>query len=115
MLTATILPNGNLSLQCDESARDDLAYESEQCGYWAALAAGLEGYSCNGGFTPLQNGDYGLVFGLTDSPFIAESLTIDDNGQGETIGRVWYLPDYATRDDMAALIAGKSVEWALLA
>ena len=115
MLTVTILFNGNLSLQCDESARDDLAYENEQLGYWAALAAGLEPYSCNGGFTPLQNGDYGLVFGLTDAPFIAESLSIDDDGRGEVVGRVWYLPDYATRDDMAALCAGESVEWALLA
>lgn len=105
---------GNLHVTCDRPEdQEELAEIDSARGFWAALAEGLEGYSCNGSYAPFDAGDGNPFVGLTSAPCIAESLDWDDDGQAEIVGRFWYHANYMTECAVAELCAGNTVVFTL--
>lgn len=103
-----ILPNGDLLVTAGNVCR---AYIADQLAkgqnYWCVLANIFEVESCNGGFTPFEPGNgepHNSPFvGLTSAPCIAESLDYLDDGTQRIAGRLWWFPNYATRDPLDEL------------
>ena len=104
MLTCTILPDGDLKLTLSNEGRRNISEALEQNqGYWTIMADLFEGYSCNGSFTHFDAGEANPFVGLTSAPCIAEAMDYPDNGENEVVGRLWWLSDYAIRDDLEEL------------
>ena len=104
MITCTIQPNGNLLITaCNETRAEIAAMQRNNRDYWSIMADLFESYSCNGSYTPFDAGNGNPFVGLTGAPCIAESMSYDDNGQAEIIGKFWYFSDYVFRDDLDEL------------
>lgn len=107
MITCTILENGNLSLVADDPT--EFADEYSHGDFWRMLCDAMEGYSCNGSFTPFDAGQANPFVGLTSATCIAESMDILDNGNQTIEGRFWYDNEYAIRDPLELLARGETV------
>lgn len=104
MIDCEILDNGDLKITADEETREYIADRQEAgVGYWSIMADLFEGFSCNGSFTHFDAGQANPFVGLTSAPCVAEEMGYPDSGDLETIGRVWWLSDYAIRDDLGEL------------
>jgi len=95
VITATVLPSGNLKLTVDKDHAGDFAelvndssYESE------VLDVAMEHYWTNGSYYPFEPGMGGPSIGLTDAPAIAESMEHDEDGDPYIVGRLWWFPQY---------------------
>jgi hypothetical protein len=104
MIDCEILENGDLKLIADEEAREYIA-ERQDAGacYWSIMAELFEDHACNGSYTHFDAGQADPFVGLTAAPCIAEGMAYPDSGDLETVGRVWWLSDYAIRDDLGEL------------
>lgn len=99
-----VLENGDLRLQADEETRAYIAEcEETQFGYWNTMASLFEHYATNGGFEHFDAGEADPFVGLSSAPCIAEGMDYPDEGGREIVGRLWWFPDYAVRDDLEEL------------
>lgn len=107
----TILPNGNLEVSIsDAETRMEFADRAGQVGELSALVEFSEAYWTNSSFWPFDAGAANPFVGLTDAPCIAEGHTINDNGECEIIGRLWWFPDYMVKSFAEEIIqTGKTV------
>jgi hypothetical protein len=115
MLMITELANGNLSVKATDNGVELIENYIKSEPYnmiWCDL---LESHSSNGSYsyfdseTRMTN-----PLALTGAPCIAESMHYDDDGEATAEGKNWYLADYATFDEMRALMHGEEVIFNLI-
>ncbi len=104
MLKCQIMPSGDLFVAADNETREDIsdAIESGK-DYLSILCDIFEGYSCNGSYTPFDSSEGNPFVGLTSAPCIAESLSVEDNGDLNIDGRLWWFPNYMLHDPIIEL------------
>lgn len=99
-----VLENGDLKLIANEETRAYITEcEANQFGYWNIMATLFEHYATNGQYEHFDAGDADPFIGLSAAPCIAEWMDYPDEGGREILGRLWWLSDYAIRDDLAEL------------
>jgi hypothetical protein len=85
-----ITPNGNLLITADNAARRDLAEAFASGGYYQMEMVVNEDIELT--FIPPE-----AIGALTDAPIIGEAV-INDDGDYEGFGNVWWYPDYQVSD-----------------
>ena len=85
---------GNLVVVASNSDRSEIAHYIRRAGAESALYMAFESIIGNSDLDWIPAEDIGA---LTDSPIIGES-SVRDDGTREVWGRVWWFPDYQTRD-----------------
>jgi hypothetical protein len=109
--------NGDLHIKVANSGIDELRYMKEQptkpsLDIWEAL---LESYSTNGSYTLIPPE---VVGALTDAPIITDHFIRGDfgmdfedgtDGTKDSVGNVWWFPDFMVRDELDELLEGKTV------
>lgn len=104
MLSCQILPNGDLLVAANADLKQELNEEFDRGrDYWSILCEAFEDYSRNGSYTIFDAGDGNPNVGLTSAPCVAESMTVDDEGNNIIQGRLWWFPDYMVRDPLHEL------------
>lgn len=116
-IAVTVTVDGDsLILSLDSSnAPDDiesaLEYVSNDCGDDIAnLSNLLESYWTNGQYYVIESDDVTPPIGMTDAPFIAESLYGDDDNPRQHLeGRAWYFPNYMVESPVETLLRNGKV------
>jgi hypothetical protein len=94
--------DGNLSIALTRNGRRELATiveERDAHGIHAALVALLEDHLCNG-WEMVPPEDIGA---LTAAPILSDDILRDEEGRVTEVGRVFWYPDYAVRDEIEEL------------
>lgn len=100
-----IMKNGDLKLVANQETREHIAECLEtDFGYWNTMASLFEHYAANGHYEHFDAGEADPFVGLTSAPCIAEYMDYPDEGGREIVGRLWWLSDYAIRDDLGELL-----------
>lgn len=93
-----ITPNGNLRLSAEPLDQEMLQTLFERCGHDDSLfllelldATGWLGNARLAVVRPEQIG------ALTDAPILSDEIAMDDNGDIEVLGKVWWFPDYMVK------------------
>lgn len=96
------LPNGNLLITVDNRVRADLAYYLREGKRDCAESEVIE-WARNGrpGNLELVSGDD--LCALSDAPFIAEDMAIEDDSSRRFYGKVWKFEEYMLRDYLEEL------------
>lgn len=104
MFEVELMANGNLKLRADQAAQ---AWIGEQQGADRCsdtiLMEGTERFWTNGSYTPFDAGQANPFVGLTCAPCIAETMSVDEVGKQEVIGRLWFYERYQLTDPMEVL------------
>lgn len=103
--------NAGLELTLEGDENEEIADNDRD--YWANMSELFEPTMCNGSFTHFDASTANPFVGLTSAPCVAEGMGYDDEGKASIEGRFWYFADYALRDDLAELIAGKTVVYTM--
>jgi hypothetical protein len=95
-----ILPSGHLLITADNSDREELAYDLRRGARDSAELTVIE--------IAREGHNYELVRGddlcaLSDAPFIAEDMTIEDDSSRRFYGKVWKFEEYMLRDYLEEL------------
>lgn len=104
-----VLPNGNLELTSRGEQLEDLratvgAWQAGCLPRYQVWSEIMEGYSCNGSFTPFDASDGNPFVGLSSAECIAESIDYsEESGRQYVIGRLWYF-DSDARDPLIELV-----------
>jgi len=98
-----ILPSGNLLITADNRDREELAYDLRRGARDTAESTVIENARHGPGC-----GQYEFVSGddlcaLSDAPFIAADMTIEDDGTRAFYGKVWKFEEYMLRDYLEEL------------
>jgi hypothetical protein len=111
-VSCAILPNGNLRVTADNNTRSEIAAGMKR-DYWATLWEVFERHALNGSFEPFDAGNGDPFVGLTSAPCVAETMTINDDGSKEIIGRLWWFPNYMVQDPLEELKNRGATEFTL--
>jgi len=93
---------GNLRISLTEKGRAEFATiveERDRFGIHAALCALLEDHPCNG-WEMVPPEDIGA---LTAAPIVSDDILRNEEGSVVEVGRVYWYPDYAVRDEIEEL------------
>ena len=106
--------SGNLLIVAD-SGEDQMEIQESlyNRGFWDTFHDMMEGYPCNGSYTPFDSSIGDPFVGLTEAPCIAESLTYNDDGTIDIEGNFWYYPDYMIRCPLEELATTGQVKFYL--
>jgi len=90
---------GNLEIRLNRSGRrhfSEIREQRDALGTNAALHALLEDHLCNG-WEMVPPEDIGA---LTAAPILSEEIVRNEEGRVTDVGRVYWYPDYAVRDEI---------------
>ena len=96
--------DGNLSIELTRNGRRDfgtIVGERDAHGIHAALCTLLEDHLCNG-WEMVPPEDIGA---LTAAPILSDDILRDEEGRVTEVGRVYWYPNYAVRDEIEELRA----------
>ena len=98
-----ILSSGNLLITADNRDREELAYDLRRGARDSAASTVIENARHGAGC-----GQYEFVSGdelcvMTEAPYFAADMTIDDDGIRAFYGKVWKFEEYMLRDYLEEL------------
>ena len=104
------LPNGDLKIsregKLDLCYARDLLRRSDTDGMAEILSlAGLDPYDMQ----VVSGGHYAALGALTSSPILATEVGIDDYGDLEEVGDVWWFPNYMIENPVRSILKGEAV------
>lgn len=100
-----VAPNGNLVIRLTPEGKTYIEdHNLLEKGTNEALYDLFENHMGNGWWlwTGGDEEPYQVLGAMTDSPLVSNDATLNDDGTWE-IGRVWWFPDYAVRDEVREL------------
>src|SRR3954469_21240899 len=101
------LPSGNLKIVLlrhkGNKAEVKRIHEEQKQNYLDLLEL-LEYWHDHDNYELLQNRFYKNIGASTSSPIIVQDLDIDDYGDFEDVGKVWWYPNYQVSDPIEILL-----------
>ena len=95
-----ILPNGSLLITANNRDREDLAYDLRRGARDSAELIVIENARQGDNYDYATGDD---LCALSDAPFIAEDMTVEDDGGRAFYGKVWKHEEYMLRDYLEEL------------